>query len=151
MSRHVWPEIDDVLMGDAESPRSVALRALRAMSICFETRDLEALLESFSAQPSATYAGSELGEVATGRPAIRRLLSSLFHRPAHYSFSFPTVSVHRLGECVWVLADGTGRETTPDEVTPFPYRVCGVLTYEHRQWRWAVLTGAEPTPPVDAD
>jgi hypothetical protein len=143
-------EIDDAGDARAETPTSIACLALATLSSCCETRDLEALLASFSEQPSATYAGSEQGEVATGRAAIRSLLNSLLQREAHYSFSFPSVLASPVGQGIWVVAEGTGQEITPEAVTPFPYRVCGVLRYEHPQWRWVVLTGAEPTPPPPA-
>jgi hypothetical protein len=124
----------------------VAVEALQRMSEAFFAQDRAALLESFSAHPSATYAGSEAGETAAGPEALHRLFTEVLARPDRYSFTFSEVRAHAVTDAVWVLADGTGVETSPAGVAePFPYRVSGVLVREAGAWRWALLTGSEPT------
>jgi hypothetical protein len=131
-------------------PQGIATAALERMSRAFSRRNIEALLATFSAHPSATYAGSEAGEIATGPDAMRDLLGSVLARPASYSFTFHDVRSNALagqfsGDSVWVLADGTGYETSPNGIVePFPYRISGVLVHERGGWRWALLAGAEP-------
>jgi ketosteroid isomerase-like protein len=124
---------------------------LRTLSDAFRTRDLEKLLLLFSTHPTATYAGSEADEKATGRGAMRHLFTRLFARDATYSFTFPDITYGETGDLVWVLADGTGVETTPSGAAEdFPYRITGILQWEDGRWRWLLLTGAEPTAAAKA-
>jgi|tagenome__1003787_1003787.scaffolds.fasta_scaffold20668090_1 hypothetical protein len=126
-------------------PPQVAARALRRMSEGFERKDLPGLLADFSDDESVTYAGSETGEVATGKPALQTLLTTLLDRDVHYSFTFVDIRANAIGEAIWVLAEGAGRETAMDgSVEDFPYRVCGLLTPEHHHYRWLLLNGGEP-------
>jgi hypothetical protein len=131
------------LKGDAQA---ISRRALTALSAAFHTQDIDALLAQFTAAPSATYAGSEAGEVATGHGELRLLFAELFARPERYRFTFDDVRAHANDVGVWLLADGHGYETTSDgEETRFPYRISAVLIFEVDGWRWALLSGAEPT------
>jgi hypothetical protein len=119
---------------------------LRALSEAFRTRDVEQLLLLFSQRPTATYAGSETDEKATGPSAMRQLFTQLLARDAGYSFTFPETTYSGTSDLVWVLADGTGVETTPSGAAEaFPYRLTGILAREEGRWRWLLLTGAEPT------
>jgi ketosteroid isomerase-like protein len=119
---------------------------LRELSEAFRTRDPEQLLALFSKRPTATYAGSEADEKATGRSAMRHLFTQLLARDATYSFTLPDITCGVTGDLVWVLADGTGIETTPSGAAEaFPYRLTGNLVREEGRWRWLLLTGAEPT------
>jgi hypothetical protein len=116
------------------------------MSEGFEGKDLPGLLAAFSDDESVTYAGSETGEVATGKPALGTLLTTLLARDVHYSFSFADIRADTVGDAVWVVAEGTGTETAMDgSAEDFPYRVCGLLVPEHHGYRWLVLNGGEPT------
>jgi ketosteroid isomerase-like protein len=131
------------LQGDAQA---ISRRALAALSAAFHAQDTDALLAQFTAAPPATYAGSEAGEVATGHGELKLLFAKLFARPERYRFAFDDVRAHGSDDGVWLLADGHGYETTPDgEETRFPYRIAAVLIFEVDGWRWALLSGAEPT------
>ncbi len=120
---------------------------LNDLCIAFSTRDLTGLLAQFADNPTATYAGSESGETATGRAALRILFDQLFARGPSYHFDFaPPIWSTISQRDVWVLADGTATENRPDrEPETFPYRVTGVLTHQRHHWRWQLLTGCEPT------
>jgi hypothetical protein len=85
--------------------------------------------------------------VATGHGELRLLFAELFARPERYRFVFEDVRAHANGDGgVWLLADGHGYEATPDgEETRFLYRITAVLILEVDGWRWALLSGAEPT------
>lgn len=126
------------------------LRELLAdLSAAFQQRDVSRLLACFSCAPTATYAGSEAGESATGEPDLRRLFTSVLGREGAYSFRFPSLRFNEYNGSVWVLGEGSGIETRPNRPPEvFAYRVTGVLVLEESRWRWAVLCGAEPTAPV---
>jgi|tagenome__1003787_1003787.scaffolds.fasta_scaffold20171992_2 hypothetical protein len=135
------------MQGDSQA---ISRGALAALSAAFYAQDGDALLAQFTAAPSATYAGSEAGEVATGHRELRLLFSELFARPERYRFAFDDVRAHASGNGIWLLADGHGYETTSDgEETRFPYRITGVLIFEVDGWRWVLLSGAEPTQVLD--
>lgn len=120
--------------------------ALRALSAAFHTKDAEGLLSLFSDTPSATYAGSEPGEKATGPRELRHLIGELFARPVAYSFEFPDITFSEQQGMVWLLADGQGTQTGDDGTTEsFPYRLAGVLVHEDARWRWQLLACSEPT------
>ena len=124
--------------------------ALARMSAAFAGRDVEALLDCFSDGDSATYAGSESGEIATGAGELRDLFARLFARHACYSFAFPQPRCEPVGDAFWLLAEGTGYETHPDgAVEEFRYRVTGLLRHERGTWRWVLLAGSEPSGAVD--
>lgn len=130
----------------SQAPTMVATRALDRMAECFRDKDLEGLLALFSDRDSATYAGSEVGETATGPAALRTLLGDLLNRDATYTFTFGDVRAEQVGDAIWVLAEGTGHETSADAtVETFPYRVCGLLVPERRGHCWVLLSGGEPT------
>ncbi|MCW2529705.1 MAG: hypothetical protein JWM76_4565 [Pseudonocardiales bacterium] len=119
------------------------------MSDAFAARDAPGLLASFSAAPSATYVGSEVGESATGAVALEALFREIFHREASYAFVFDRVVFDRAGDWVWLVADGRGIERQPGtDDSYFPYRVTGVLAAEALGWRWTLLAGSEPTAPA---
>ena len=120
------------------------------MSAAFASRDMAALLDCFSGGDSATYAGSEAGEIATGASELRDLFGRLLARDASYSFAFPRPRCEPVGDAFWLLAEGTGYETGADgAVQPFPYRVTGLLRHERGAWRWVLLAGSEPSGAMD--
>jgi hypothetical protein len=122
---------------------------LAALSEAFSTGDLALLMEQFSSSPTATYAGSETGEIATGQEALTQLFSGLLTRPERYRFEFDDVRAQEVGPVVWLVADGRGHEQTPEGPgDSFPYRITGVLVREQGAWRWAMLCGAEPIHPL---
>jgi hypothetical protein len=134
---------------------TVARAALASLSTAFHVGDLDALIELFSSHPATTYAGSEMGEIATGTQQLVELFSGLLARPQRYRFEFDDVRAHPLGSTVWLLADGhgyesdlSGRRATPHGAEErFPYRISGLLAVESGRWRWILLSGGEPTAP----
>jgi SnoaL-like protein len=134
---------------------SIAQAALASLSTALHAGDLDALLELFSSHPATTYAGSELGEIATGRQQLIDLFAGLLARPRRYRFEFDDVRAHPLGSTVWLLADGHGYESdrSCQQASPlggeerFPYRLSGLLAIESGRWRWILLSGGEPTAP----
>ena len=126
---------------------TVLQELLRQLSTAFQTRDVPALADLFSATDEVTYAGSESGEKATGPREVRRLLSDLLSRPVAYAFEFSDLTFDEHRGTVWLLAEGQGTQIGDDGTTEtFPYRLTGVLAYEEAHWRWLVLAGSEPTP-----
>lgn len=113
----------------------------------FMARDVERMLGMFSEAPNATYVGSEVGEQAAGPVELRRLFTELLARDAIYSFTFPAVTHAQVGTgAVWMLAEGEGTERRPQAApVVFAYRIVGILVLERLQWRWAVLSGSEPS------
>jgi SnoaL-like protein len=113
----------------------------------FSARDVERVLDMFSEAPKATYAGSEVGEKAAGPVELRRLFTELFARDAVYTFTFPAVTHALIGAGVaWILAEGEGTESRPQAApVVFAYRIVGILVLERLKWRWAVLSGSEPS------
>jgi ketosteroid isomerase-like protein len=127
--------------------REMLQEVLRALSTAFQTKDAEGLLGLFSTTATATYAGSESGEKATGPTELRRLLSDLLGRPVAYSFEFRDITFSERNELVWLLADGDCIQTGDDGMTEtFAYRLTGVLANEGARWRWLLLAGSEPSP-----
>ena len=137
--------------GGETDVHEIARSALQRLSRAFERNDLEGLLEQFSHEGTATYAGSEKEEIATGAPALRALLGAVLARPERYRFDFPEPLARALGSLIWVLADGTGHEIDGSGAAEaFPYRVSGLLVKEPDGWHWALLSGSEPTGPEQA-
>ena len=125
---------------------ATARAALDQLSSAFRDRDVERLLSLFSARPEVTYAGSELGERATGRGDLTALLTQVLGRAEAYAFDLPDVRVAEVGDALSVLAEGTGVAHGPTgDPETFAYRLTGVLVREQGRWVWLVLVGSEPT------
>lgn len=130
---------------------ATVLGLLHQLSEAFRLRRVDDLLAQFSAGPTATYAGSEAGETATGVPALRRLFTDVFGREEAYSFRLPQVMHDDVGGRAWLLAEGAVLEHRRGQATQsFPYRITGVLVREAGAWRWALLTGSEPAVAAEA-
>ncbi|WP_433083643.1 YybH family protein [Dactylosporangium sp. CA-052675] len=113
----------------------------------FLARDLEGALACFVPDDDITYVGSEAGECATGRDAVRELLAGLFARPAAYTWQATSATVHTLPGGAFVIAEADGAEHGPDgTVEPFPYRITGLLSRRNSgAWLWRAVQGSEPT------
>lgn len=124
----------------------VVRTALADLSSAFRDQDVDRLLSQFSQRPEVTYAGSELGERATGRGDLAALLTVVLGRDEAYAFDLPDVRAAAVGEALSVLAEGTGTAyTATGDPETFAYRVTGVLVSEQGRWVWLMLTGSEPT------
>src|SRR3954471_16117957 len=82
----------------------------------FLTRDVEGALACFVPDDDITYVGSEAGESATGRTAVRELLAGLFARPAAYTWQTTSATVHTLPGGAFVIAEADGAEHAPDGI-----------------------------------
>ncbi len=131
---------------------AVVRTALADLSSAFRDQDVDRLLGLFSQRPEVTYAGSELGERASGRGDLGVLLTQVLGRDEAYAFDLPDVRVAAVGDAVSVLAEGTGtaHPATGDRET-FAYRLTGVLVREQDRWVWLLLVGSEPTAPAEPD
>ncbi|GAA4255248.1 YybH family protein [Dactylosporangium darangshiense] len=114
----------------------------------FLTRDVEAALACFVPDDDITYVGSEAGESATGRDAVRALLTGLFARPEAYGWQTTSATVHSLPGAAFLIAEADGAEHAADgTVEPFPYRITGLLSRRSSgAWLWRAVQGSEPTP-----
>jgi len=117
------------------------------LGAAFLAQDVEAVLATFVPDDDITYVGSELGESATGREAVRKLLAELFARPEVYSWQATSTTVHALPGAAFVIAEADGAEHSADgKVEAFPYRITGLLSRRSSgAWLWRAVQGAEPT------
>jgi hypothetical protein len=133
---------------------SVARAAVDRLGTCFLEGDVDAVLAEFAESGDVLYGGSEQGEVAVGRPALRALLDDLLSRSERYSWRAGEVHEVVGTDTIYAVAeveltvhvpDGSGR-WRPDERVP--YRLSGVLQRDpgsqHAPWRWRLCQGSEP-------
>jgi ketosteroid isomerase-like protein len=115
------------------------------LSAAFAARDVGAALDCFAADEDIGYAGSEQSETATGRDAVTDLFTRVFARDEAYSWQTTTSTVREYGDHAYVLAEATGLvRADTGELTPFPYRVSGLLHRIGGRWRWRHCLGSEP-------
>jgi ketosteroid isomerase-like protein len=131
---------------------SDVLEMVDRLGQAFLARDVEATLACFVPEDDITYVGSEAGESATGRAAVRELLAGLFARPEAYSWQATSATVHSLPGAAFVIADADGAEHGADgTVEPFAYRITGLLSRRSSgAWLWRAVQGSEPTLGADA-
>ena len=114
--------------------------------VSFAARDVERCLACYVRDDDISYVGSEAGEIAHGRRAVRRLLTDLFRRPEAYSWDPTSHAVHPVGKVIHLTAEATGHATSDDgSHEDFPYRLTGLLQPTSSGWKWRVCVGAEPT------
>lgn len=125
---------------------AAAHQAVADLSVAFVARDVAKALSCFTAHDDISYTGSETGEHAHGRTAVRALLHALFLRAEAYTWQADEIIVHQAGDALHVTAHATG-QTTHDHgtVEHFPYRITGLLQSAGPSWRWRVWAGSEPT------
>src|SRR3712207_46543 len=66
---------------------SIAREPVDRLGAHFLRGDVEAVLAEFTESEDVVYAGSEVGEVAAGRTALRSLLTDLLGRSERYSWT----------------------------------------------------------------
>jgi len=93
---------------------------------------------------SALFIGSEPGEMARGRKAIRALLGNIFASPATVQFQWSSVEAACSGRTLWFFADGVVVITSPGGEQRRPYGLSGILTKGKAGWRWRMFHGSEP-------
>jgi hypothetical protein len=129
---------------------SIAAAAVDALGTAFLSGDIDTVLPHFAATGDPVYVGSEPGEVAVGRAALRALLEELFSRDERYSWRTTRVTVTGRDDVLHLVADadllvhpcvnGTAGPATEQA----PYRITGVLEREPEGWRWRLCQGSEP-------
>lgn len=126
-------------------------RLVESLGAAFGAADVEAVMSLFAAEGDILYAGSEAGEVAGDRAALRVMLAELFRREERYSWRCHGVHVTSCAAGVAVLAEATlfvdptlpsGQRSGAREAVP--YRVSGLLEELHGAWRWRWCHGSEP-------
>jgi len=133
---------------------SLAAAAVDALGTAFLSGDPDTVLRHFATTADPIYAGSEPGEVALGRAALRSLLEDLFSRDERYSWRTTRVAVTGGDDVLHLVADadllvhpcvnGTAGPATEQA----PYRITGVLEREPEGWRWRLCQGSEPAAPA---
>jgi SnoaL-like domain len=130
--------------------------AIDRLGDAFATGDPDVVLAEFVRDNDVLYAGSEPGELAVGRSALRRLLTNLFERDERYRWRCGNTHVVPTTQGVFVVADATltvhrvdedGPASTADD-GPLPYRITGLLENPQEAWRWRCCHGSEPTTPA---
>jgi len=133
---------------------AVAGAAVDALGTAFLSGDADAVLRQFATAGDVVYAGSEPGEVAVGRAAVRALLADLFSRDERYSWRTTGVASTGGPDIRYVVAEADlFVHPCPDGSVVGPateqasYRVTGVLEREPEGWRWRLCQGSEPAAP----
>jgi ketosteroid isomerase-like protein len=88
--------------------------------------------------------GSEAGEIARGRDAIRTLIANFHALPDRYIWDWHTLDIAAAGNVGWVFAEGEVVRSGVEGRQSRPYRLSGVLEREDGRWRWRLFHGAEP-------
>jgi ketosteroid isomerase-like protein len=125
---------------------ALVLEAVSALSAGFAARDVDRCLACYVSDDDISYVGSEAGETAHGREAVRRLLDELFRRPDAYSWDPTSFVVHRARDIIHLTVEATGHTTDVEgNRDDFPYRLSGLLQPSNGRWQWRVCVAAEPT------
>lgn len=88
--------------------------------------------------------GSEPGEIAHGREAIRTQVAGLHRLPSRYIWDWQNVDIRVDGDIGWVFAAGEVVRSDGDGRSGRPYRMSGVLGWDGTVWRWRLFHGSEP-------
>ena len=133
---------------------SVARAAVDRLGACFLEADVDAVMAEFAQSGEVVYAGSEQGEVAVGRTALRALLDDLLAREERYSWRAGDVHEVVAADTVHLVAEAELTVHVPDGSAGWrpderlPYRLTGVLQREADQgptrWCWRLCQGSEP-------
>lgn len=94
--------------------------------------------------PDAMLVGSEPGEVARGREAIRALFAGIHARPYRVTWQWDSVDATVEDEVGWFFAEGSVVIEQDGGQTRLAYRLAGVLHQFDGQWRWRLFHGSEP-------
>jgi hypothetical protein len=137
---------------------SVARAAVDRLGMRFLEADVDAVVAEFAPTGEVLYAGSETGEVAVGRAAVRVMLADLLAREERYSWRAGAVHEVVTGDRVHLVAEAELTVHVPDGVAGWrpqerlPYRLSGVLEREPGPgpagWRWRLCQGSEPVATV---
>ena len=116
------------------------------LSTAFAARDLTAALACFVPDDDIGYVGSEHAEAASGRAAVTQLLATVFARDEVYSWRVTAATTREYGEFAYLLAEADGLTRSADGMlTPFPYRISGLVQRVGGRWLWRLCHGCEPS------
>jgi len=101
-----------------------------------------AMADEFAAD--AMLVGSEPGEIARGREAIRVLIARIHGRPYRATWQWDSVDASVEGSIGWILAEGHFVAEEAGEQRRLAYRLAGVLHHVDNIWRWRLFHGSEP-------
>jgi hypothetical protein len=94
--------------------------------------------------PDGMLVGSEPGEIALGREAIRQMIGTFHALPARYSWTWSSIEASVEGRSAWLFAEGFAVKELDGDQTRRPYRLSGVLSLENGKWCWRLFHGSEP-------
>ena len=92
----------------------------------------------------AMLVGSEPGEIARGREAVRALVAGIHARSYRVTWQWDSVDATVDGEIGWFFADGAVVIEDAGEQRRLAYRLAGVLQQVDNSWRWRLFHGSEP-------
>jgi uncharacterized protein (TIGR02246 family) len=92
----------------------------------------------------AVLVGSEPGEVAHGREAIRSLLAGIQAKPYRVTWQWDSVDARVEDLVGWFIAQGSAVIDNGTGQQHVPYRLTGVLQQAEGRWRWRLFHGSEP-------
>jgi hypothetical protein len=130
-------------------------QVLERFSDLVSTKNMQVLAE-FAPGDEVLLIGSEAGEVASGRGALRAFFARIFAREATFSWEWDRVDASRPGgvssprdasrarDVAWFFAEGWVILSTAAEQRRAPYRISGVLERHGDRWLWRQYHGSEP-------
>jgi len=92
----------------------------------------------------ALLVGSEEGEIAEGHEALAALFQRLFDQPLRVSWEWQRVRASSVPGVAWLFAEGHVVIVEGAEEKRVPYRLSGVLHWQHDRWVWRQFNGSEP-------
>jgi ketosteroid isomerase-like protein len=101
-----------------------------------------AMADEFTAD--AVLVGSEPGEIARGREAIRVLIAGIHAKSYRVTWQWESVDATVEGEIGWFYADGAVVIEDAGKQRRLAYRLAGVLQQVDNTWRWRLFHGSEP-------
>ena len=117
-------------------------RTLDRLLSAIADRNLHDTLACFSSDDDVAVLGSERGEEARGRRAIKGFFSNAYANPGAYRFELPDRTVSARGDVAWLVAGGTVIE--PGETESKPYRLTAVFVRTRGRWQLVLWSGSEP-------
>lgn len=104
------------------------------------------VLEEFAPGDDVLLIGSDAGEVAADRQALKAFFDRVFARENTFSWEWDRLDVSHDENLAWFFAEGRVVLTTAQEQRKAPYRVSGVLERQGERWLWRQYHGSEPVP-----
>jgi ketosteroid isomerase-like protein len=130
-------------MQPTEEMRSQVHQVLERFNELVSTRNLQVLAE-FTPGEDVILVGSESGEVARGKQALKAFFTRVFAREVTFSWEWEHIDVSHAGDLAWFFAEGRVVLSTPQEQRRSAYRISGVLERHGARWLWRQYHGSEP-------